>query len=73
MTKHRQQSSRVSAKGLDPIWGQVCSLLQSLHTIAPAIKRNKQATTQMNLKNVMLNKRHATKVHILDGSIYMNF
>ena len=30
MTKHRQQSTEVRAKGLDPIWSQVCSSL--LHT-----------------------------------------
>ena len=24
MTKHRQQSTRVRAKGKDPIWSQVC-------------------------------------------------
>ena len=26
MTKHRQQSTKVGAKGIEPIWSQVCSL-----------------------------------------------
>ena len=30
MTKHRQQSTRVKAKGIDPIWSQVCSSLLQL-------------------------------------------
>ena len=29
MTKHRQQSTRVRNKGTDPLWSQVCSLLQN--------------------------------------------
>ena len=28
MTQHRQQSTRVRAKEIDPIWSQVCSLIQ---------------------------------------------
>ena len=30
MTKHRQQSTKVRAKGIDSIWSQVCSSLLQL-------------------------------------------
>ena len=30
MTKHRQQSTEVRAKEIDPMWSQVCSVLHTL-------------------------------------------
>lgn len=29
-TKHRQQRTKVRAKGIDPVWSQLCSMLHTL-------------------------------------------
>ena len=37
ITKHRQQSTKVRAKGVDPIWSQVCSSLLQQEILNQAV------------------------------------
>lgn len=65
----KSKTTRMSInKRMDKPW--------SLHTMEPAIKRNElriQATTQTKLKKYADQKKFATKVYMLGGSVYVNF
>lgn len=54
MTKHRPQSTRVRAKGMDPIWSQVCD---SLFQEVKMHKKKKRLALAENFRKLLLSLR----------------